>query len=197
MGATGRAPGISRVRGTGLERTCRLKPILGRSASREVTLFGPKHRLRGHSRGARWENLVGGACRNRGPERFLSSPAFWAAVTLWRPSGPASHHRRGRSWVDWKGCDHADGAPAACLVAGTADRIALPEGARYDIVRSGTRGRGVDPAQCQTRHPGGTRFSAQPGRILSLSRSLSSDAVPATDTATDSAIGYGYGIGRG
>ncbi len=62
-----------------------------------------------------------------------SSSAFWAAVTLWRPGDPASHHRRGRSWVDWKGCDPADGAPAACLVAGTADRIALPVGAPLDV----------------------------------------------------------------
>ena len=60
-----------------------------------------------------------------------STPAFWVAVTLWRPSDPASHHRRGHSWVDLEGCDHADGTPAACLVAGTADRIALPGGARH------------------------------------------------------------------
>ena len=39
-----------------LERTCRLKSILGKSASPYATHFGPKHRLRGHSRGARWEN---------------------------------------------------------------------------------------------------------------------------------------------
>ncbi len=60
-----------------------------------------------------------------------STPAFWSAVTRWRPSDPASRHRRGRVWVDWEGCDHADGAPAACLVAGAADRIALPVGARH------------------------------------------------------------------
>ena len=59
-----------------------------------------------------------------------ASPAFWAAVTLWRPSNPASHHRRGRSWVDCKGSDHAYGTPAACLVAGRIDLEALPEGAR-------------------------------------------------------------------
>ncbi len=69
--------------------------------------------------------------RHRGLGRCApSAPAFWSAVTPMRPGGPASHHRRGRSWVDWKGCDHADGTPAACLVAGRADRIALPEGAR-------------------------------------------------------------------
>ena len=50
------------VGGSGLERTCRLKPILGWTASPNVALIGPKYRLRGHSRGARWENLVGGAC---------------------------------------------------------------------------------------------------------------------------------------
>ncbi len=27
-----------------------------------------------------------------------SAPAFWSAVTHWRPGGPASHHRRGRAW---------------------------------------------------------------------------------------------------
>ncbi len=32
--------------------------------------------------------------------RFLPAPAFWAAVTHLRPSGPASRHRRGRAWVD-------------------------------------------------------------------------------------------------
>ena len=30
---------------------------------------------------------------------------------------PASHHRRGRADEELKGCDHADGAPAASLVA--------------------------------------------------------------------------------
>jgi len=30
------------------------------------------------------------------PRDLPSSPAFWAAVTLWRPIGPASHHQRGR-----------------------------------------------------------------------------------------------------
>ena len=67
------------------------------------------------------------------PRSLPSSPAFWSAVTLWRPSAPASHHRRGRSWVDWEGCDHADGTPAACLVAGRTDRIALPVGAPLDV----------------------------------------------------------------
>ena len=33
---------------------------------------------------------------------------------------PASSHRRGRAGVTGGGCDHADGTPAACLVAGTA-----------------------------------------------------------------------------
>ena len=68
-----------------------------------------------------------------------SAPAFWAAVTLMRPSGPASHHRRGRAWEAGEGCDHADGAPAACLVAGRNDLEALSEGARYGIVRRGRR----------------------------------------------------------
>jgi len=52
-----------------------------------------------------------------------------------------------------KGCDHADGAPAACLVAGAEDRIVPPGGARYDIVHCVMHRREVVPAQCQTRHP--------------------------------------------
>ena len=83
-----------------------------------------------------------------------STPAFWVAVTLWRPGDPASHHRRGRSRVDWEGCAPADGTPAACLVAGAADLIALSEGARSAFVRSGTLRREVVPAQMRTRHPG-------------------------------------------
>ncbi len=97
------------------------------------------------------------------PLMLSSSPAFRAAVTLWRPSGPASHHRRGRSWVDCGGCDHADGTPAACFVAGRSDFIARPGGARYDIVRGAPRSWSVAPAQCQTRHPDGAWFSAGPG----------------------------------
>jgi len=34
------------------------------------------------------------------------------------PSFPASPEQRGRSWVDWKSCDRAARAPAACLVTG-------------------------------------------------------------------------------
>ena len=34
------------------------------------------------------------------PATRPSTPAFWGAVTLWRPAAPASHHRRGHSWVD-------------------------------------------------------------------------------------------------
>jgi len=93
-----------------------------------------------------------------------SSPAFWDPWTLWRPWVPASHHRRGRAWVDWEGCDHADGTPAAFHFAGRTDFIAPPGGARYDIVRSVKRCREVAPAQCQTRHPEGAGSSARRGR---------------------------------
>ena len=75
---------------------------------------------------------------------------------------PASHHRRGRSWVDWRGCDHADGAPAACLVAGAADRIALPAGARLTFFRSRSSGAWSNE-KCQGRHPDGAGFSARRG----------------------------------
>ncbi len=119
---------------------------------RLAAFFGvrAKQCLGGHSRRARWENLVGGACpeTNAGGFESLavgdeaggswsvahdhplvvhalptsyelnqeqpgvimlprtlsrtlpSSPAFWGAVTPMRRSDPASHHRRGRSWVD-------------------------------------------------------------------------------------------------
>ena len=93
-----------------------------------------------------------------------SSPAFWAAGTQWRPGDPASHHRRGRAWERGEGCDHADGAPAACLVAGRADRVALSGGARSAFVLGGPLCREVVPAQMRTRHPGGARFSACPHR---------------------------------
>ncbi len=94
-----------------------------------------------------------------------SAPAFWAAVTLWRPGGPASHHRRGRALVAWEGCDHADGAPAAFLVAWTADCIALPREPGSAIVRGAGRSRMVVPAQWRTRHPEGAGFSACPDRL--------------------------------
>ncbi len=85
---------------------------------------------------------------------------------LRRPSvAPSARSRVGGG----EGCDHADGAPAACLAAGRADRIAPPGGARYDIVRGAPRSLEVDPAQCQTRHPDGAGYSAGPGRALSLS----------------------------
>ena len=48
----------------GDERTCRLKSILGKSASPNATHLGPKHRLRGHSRGAR----LGHRVQRRSPE---------------------------------------------------------------------------------------------------------------------------------
>ncbi len=64
--------------------------------------------------------------RPRVLSRILSSPTFWDAGTPWRPGVPASHEQRGRAGGDWQGCDHAARAPAACVVAGTADLIALP-----------------------------------------------------------------------
>ncbi len=106
---------------------------------------------------------------SHGREDFkaLTSPAFWAVVTPMRPSDPASHHRRGRAWVDSDGCDPADGAPAASLVAGRTDLEALPEGARSAFVRGGPLRREVEPAQMRTRHPVGARFSACPHRLRS------------------------------
>ena len=54
--------------------------------------------------------LIRPLCRSLPLFRTIpSAPAFWSVVTLWRPIDPASRHRRGHSWVDWKGCDHADG----------------------------------------------------------------------------------------
>ena len=45
-----RVPRSLEGRRSRLERTCRLKSMLGRSASPNATHFGPNHRLRGHSR---------------------------------------------------------------------------------------------------------------------------------------------------
>ena len=66
-----------------------------------------------------------------------ASPAFCAAYGV-----PASPHRRGRTGGGFGGCDPADGTPAASFVAGTEDRIVLPGGARYGIVRNPPRAGG-------------------------------------------------------
>ena len=55
------------------------------------------------------------------------APAFWSAAAR-AAGGPASHHRRGRARVDWKVCDHADGAPAAFLGFGEVHRDGVPRG---------------------------------------------------------------------
>ncbi len=102
--------------------------------------------------------------RSGGARRPACLLGLCDAVASQRPSvAPSAWSRVGSV----EGCDHADGTPAACLVAGRADLEALPEGARYDIVRRAPRGRVVDPAQCQTRHPVGAGFSACPGRLRS------------------------------
>ena len=71
------------------------------------------------------------------------APAFWSAAA--RAAGvPASPHRRGRVGVAGKGCDRADGTPAACLVAWTAaPGRCTAGGARLDIVRSVTEAGGA------------------------------------------------------
>jgi hypothetical protein len=78
---------------------------------------------------------------------------------LWRPSvAPSAWSLGGRL----EGCDPADGASAASLVAGTGDCIALPVGARHVIVRGAPRGREVDPAQLRARHPAAGALCAGP-----------------------------------
>jgi hypothetical protein len=69
-----------------------------------------------------------------------------------------------------EGCDHADGAPAACFVAGRTDLEALPEGARYGIVRRGEARRIRVPAQCRTWHPVGAGFPGVLMRVGSVAR---------------------------
>ena len=94
-----------------------------------------------------------------------SSPAFWTAVTHWRPGGPASHHRRGRAWVAGRAATTpmARRRPASWPEEQTASRS--PGGARCDIVRWARRSREVAPAQYRTRHPDGGRFSACPESV--------------------------------
>jgi hypothetical protein len=150
-----------------------------------------------------------------------SSPAFWDDGALWRPIVPASPHRRGRSLVDWEGCDHTDGTPAASHHSGRTHLIAPPGGARYDIVRCATPRRVVVPAQCQTPHPEGGPFGARfdalgswpaesqtpqstaiPTRTWTLSRMLSSirpfgtmghECGPGTPSGKDSSHPDGLG----
>ncbi len=74
---------------------------------------------------------------------------------LWRPSVARSARSRvGRR----KGCNHADGAPAACLVAGKADRIALPEGARQRHCAQRDAAPGVRSGTIACPAPRGGRF---------------------------------------
>jgi len=75
-----------------------------------------------------------------------------------RPSGPPSAAQRRpigvvSRVVKLKGCDHADGTPAASFRAGRDPFNVPPGGARYDNVRIGLRCREDDGAHCQTPHP--------------------------------------------
>ncbi len=157
-----------------------------------------------------WDRRDSG--RHRGLGRCApSAPAFWSAVTPMRPGGPAWLHRRGRWWVDWKGCDHADGTPAACLVAGRADRIALPRspvaplcaargGAgwwlQHNDVPGTPLGRGFPLALVGFGHGLGLPRS----RSLSSALTLNPAAVPAAAPAAAadaSFVGIGIGMGMG
>ena len=91
------------------------------------------------------------------PERLPWSgvPDHRPSVTRrrqWRLRVTASPDQRGRAAGGGTGCDHADRAPAAYLVADTADRIALPVGARLHIcaqgaaIPEGRSGTNVNPA---------------------------------------------------
>jgi len=88
--------------------------LLVRPGRRRVGLAPPSESWRLRSRiremvGRAWR--WGVLRRSRRP----GAPAFWSAF-----GGPASHHRRGRAGANGEGCDPADVAPAASLVAWTA-----------------------------------------------------------------------------
>ena len=82
--------------------------------------------------------------RCRGAPWRPGASAFWSAAAI-AAGVPASPHRRGRAGVTGEGCDRADDAPAACLVAWRG----APEGctarvAPLDIVRGAVgTGRGL------------------------------------------------------
>ena len=133
------------------------------------------------------ETVAAHVFRLRSPTLISSTPAFWVAVTLWRPGDPASHHRRGRSRVDWEGCDPADGTPAACLVAG---RIRMrrafrgsPVGscAQRAVVPGGRHGTTADPA------PRWSALSLCPVAVPALDAvtAAATETVSATDAAPD------------
>jgi len=83
-----------------------------------------------------------------------------------------------------KGCDHADGPPAACFRAGRGALIAPPGGARYDIVRGASLCRGAPPAQCQTPHPEGRPLHLFKGRPPFRCRVLPFSLLPMTPVGT-------------
>ena len=135
--------------------------------------------------------LIADPCRCRCPLTLIAvpdccslpwrpgTPAFW-------PCGPASPHRRGRASAAGDGCDRADGAPAACLVAGRAG--SAPRGTRWERCQAPFRGEmrarhrarvlstrgwagGASQAQCQGRHaPGNARSCAGVGALAARGR---------------------------
>ena len=81
-----------------------------------------------------------------------SAPAFWAAVTLWRPGGPASHGQRGHSVGIGR---TVTTLPARRRPAGELGEMLTalsPWSARCDNVREAPRCRRPSGAHCQTPH---------------------------------------------
>ena len=112
---------------------------------------------------------------NRVSERLWDAPVCGGVFRVtWRPSapafrsacgGPAPHHRRGRERVTGEDCDHADGTPTACSVAGRdAPELSTARVARYDIVRSAASRREVGAGTMSNpARPGGGHTPADSG----------------------------------
>ena len=100
-----------------------------------------------------------------------------------RPSGPPTAARRRPIGgvalvVNLKGCDPADGTPAACLVAGAEDRNALPGGARYGIVQGAPRA------------GGSIRHNAGPGTPREVSSRVTSTSLFRVEEAPGKGAGF-------
>ena len=128
LGRSGTKARAWRERTISLDRTCRLKRFWDPLSTRLATRFGPKHRLRGHSRAT----ATRASRRNSAVETDADA---MVAVTvtefcLSRPSEtPPVSQRRSISVVveqNGKDCDHADHACGGHCGAGVS-----PAGSRY------------------------------------------------------------------
>ena len=86
------------------------------------------------------------------PETRPSAPAFWAAVTLWRPGDPASHGQRGHSVGIGRTVTTLPARRRPASRLGEMLTALSPWSARCDNVREATRCRRASGAHCQTPH---------------------------------------------